>query len=409
MRYRQSDGRSSRGPTFTLGPFKGDVSRINTGVVALLLGLGLLGWGLSADSITCARTDDGGTCTVEKGPPLITATTRFDLAAVGEVRWIEYTRPKSDPLGKTVLVLNPLGNEIAVADTTREEAAAQFQVIRRFFEDESIETLNAKKSSNRASLLMGGGLCLGAMLLFASFLAALRRVTVTLEPGGRWIAITRHRWLGSSTARVYSSEVAAVGLQRGTVRRLFPKRGERLDQPAVRVVLEKRDGSAVPLNVKHHVDEDMQRDGARRLELFLGLGAETEAVVEARASEVTEQDSAEIHEPVVGDLPSSPAKKPRAVLAKRLAFYLPFIAIAVGGAVMTMVTATGQGTLVVKCTHRCRMGPVECLPGGSFQGTYDPGEYAIEVWDPERPDNWEPRRVLVKKGETTRFECVPTR
>lgn len=64
-----------------------------------------------------------------------------------------------------------------------------------------------------------------------------------------------------------------------------------------------------------------------------------------------------------------------------------------------------QGRLEVQCTHRCRFQGMDCLPGGSFEMTLDPGTYRIELWSPGGADPWQPRTFTIAVGETRQVEC----
>jgi hypothetical protein len=66
-----------------------------------------------------------------------------------------------------------------------------------------------------------------------------------------------------------------------------------------------------------------------------------------------------------------------------------------------------QGWLEIRCEGRCRMGGLECLPGGAWRAAFDPGDHTIEIWNADRPGNWEPVTVRVILGETTHFVCPP--
>jgi hypothetical protein len=78
-----------------------------------------------------------------------------------------------------------------------------------------------------------------------------------------------------------------------------------------------------------------------------------------------------------------------------------------GQAALMWYAGQTQGFLEVTCSHRCRMGGAECLPGGAWSGSFDEGNYTIEVWNPAEADHWEARVVHVTKGATTHFTCEP--
>jgi hypothetical protein len=76
---------------------------------------------------------------------------------------------------------------------------------------------------------------------------------------------------------------------------------------------------------------------------------------------------------------------------------------------MMAITHHTTGTLTLHCESRCRLGGGECMPGGSFSQTLEPGRYKVEVWAPRLPSKWEPFEVEIEQGRTTELLCRPSR
>jgi hypothetical protein len=77
---------------------------------------------------------------------------------------------------------------------------------------------------------------------------------------------------------------------------------------------------------------------------------------------------------------------------------------ALGFGIQLLVTRD-QGTLEIHCHHRCRFQGMDCRPGGAVSGSYDPGQYEIEVFDPKAPGGWRLERARVERDKTTVFRC----
>jgi hypothetical protein len=87
-----------------------------------------------------------------------------------------------------------------------------------------------------------------------------------------------------------------------------------------------------------------------------------------------------------------------------------FVAVLVTfSAIMMVISDHSTGTLTLHCEFRCRLGGGECLPGGSFTQTMDPGRYQVEVWAPHLPSKWQAFEVEIERGRTTEFVCRPSR
>lgn len=84
--------------------------------------------------------------------------------------------------------------------------------------------------------------------------------------------------------------------------------------------------------------------------------------------------------------------------------------ITVGGLAqiaLVLHATKNQGTLEFDCRGRCRFQGTECLPGGRFSMTLDPGDYTVDLWASHGEALWLPRRVTVRVGEHTTFVCDP--
>jgi hypothetical protein len=57
------------------------------------------------------------------------------------------------------------------------------------------------------------------------------------------------------------------------------------------------------------------------------------------------------------------------------------------------------------CTARCQFDGMDCLPGGTLEGSFAPGEVEVVVQDPSASGGKRPVRVPIAVGHRTTFEC----
>jgi hypothetical protein len=82
--------------------------------------------------------------------------------------------------------------------------------------------------------------------------------------------------------------------------------------------------------------------------------------------------------------------------------------VAIGGQVaLELYAHMAQGFLEVRCSHRCRFDGAECLPGGSYRMSLDPGRYMLEVFDPSQASGWRPVPFQIEQGAAVSIECRP--
>ncbi|HEY8377050.1 MAG TPA: hypothetical protein VIK91_11200 [Nannocystis sp.] len=89
----------------------------------------------------------------------------------------------------------------------------------------------------------------------------------------------------------------------------------------------------------------------------------------------------------------------------------PVIALIVGalallGLASSIFFARTRGTLQLVCHQRCDAGGGTCMPGGEVFLTLPPGEHEVRVYNPDAPATPIVHRVLVVRGQVTRFECA---
>lgn len=89
----------------------------------------------------------------------------------------------------------------------------------------------------------------------------------------------------------------------------------------------------------------------------------------------------------------------------------PVIALVVGGLLLASMAASTlyqrtRGTLQLVCRQRCEVAGGTCMPGGDIMLTLPPGEHEVRVYNPDAPDAPIVHRVVVLRGQVTRFECA---
>lgn len=82
-------------------------------------------------------------------------------------------------------------------------------------------------------------------------------------------------------------------------------------------------------------------------------------------------------------------------------------ALALAGMAVSTLHARTRGTLQLVCPARCEAAGSTCMPGGELYLTLAPGEHEVRIHDPSAADASIVRRVLVVRGQVTRFECAP--
>jgi LPXTG-motif cell wall-anchored protein len=102
--------------------------------------------------------------------------------------------------------------------------------------------------------------------------------------------------------------------------------------------------------------------------------------------------------------PAPASERPRGAHA-------PVLGLVVGGLVLAGMAASTlysrtRGSLQLICHQRCEVGGGTCMPGGDVVLTLTPGEHEVRIYDPDAPATPIVRRVLVTRGQVTRFECA---
>ncbi len=104
---------------------------------------------------------------------------------------------------------------------------------------------------------------------------------------------------------------------------------------------------------------------------------------------------------------TSPAAAASPSRARVLVFVVAAAVLAVAGTVAAALLGRSQGTLELRCTHRCEVGGLTCAAGSATSMTLPPGEHEVRVFTPDVPGSWTSRRVTMVAGQVTNFTCAP--
>ena len=341
------------------------------------------------ETLDCIRGDGRGTCVhVESNGAFPDRVTRFDDADIVSVRFLEYD-DRSGERGKTELI-DSVGRGLVVFEGARGEARREYEAIESFLEGrrDSV-TLESRETIVPALFFLTLGL-FGA-IVGGRALAQVTSIRLAVWPRSGRLTVTR-RWLGIpiGTRELSLDDVDDVRVERGGIRS-FLQRAAQPDLPAGRLVLVTSHGET-PLSENMLVGTEPHDRAADALRAELDLRKEREKP------------------PAGGAATPAPApRKPPSQLRRSLYFIggALIVGAVLQGALMLHADRT-QGWLEVECAHRCRMGGMECLPGGSWSSSFDPGTVTIELWDPEAPSGWRPVTIPIELGHTTRYTCHPT-
>ena len=228
----------------------------------------------------------------------------------------------------------------------------------------------------------------GCLVVGLRALAQVRSLRLAVWPRAAKLRVTQLR-LGIPThleERVLG-DVIAVHVERAMVGQLVQLR-DRHTVPAGRLALRRRDGQSDPITEAMHPGNDVHDRAARELAAVLGI-----------------EDVSSDPRPTPVLHPTRPGSSARGALRWIAG------AIAVGSVLQAFVMLYAnqtQGWLAVECRQRCRMGGLECLPGGSWSSSFDPGNVTIELWDEsasEALDGWQRIVIPIEVGHTTHYVC----
>jgi len=184
-------------------------------------------------------------------------------------------------------------------------------------------------------------------------------------------------------------DVADVKLERGPVMNALAAQSERPELGA-RLLFVQEDGRQTPLTERFLRGTDVHARGFAALRAALELPP-----VAAEATDV------EVPAPV-----KQPAEWKRA--GRWAPLVLGIVVLVVGGnALCAWHADRTHGRMDVRAQHRCKVGGMELLPGGSLEMVLEPGRYTVEVWSPSAPSGWETQEYEVRIGETTTVVCRP--
>lgn len=373
------------------GPFPRRWREAVVGLVGATLTLGFALFSLGADRLTCERATD--TCVLSRTGLVGTGDRlRFPLSAVSEVRWVP-TTSKGTARGHTDLVWRD-GSQRSIFATPRDEAAKLHQQIAAFVADPARPSVVVAEETSWVGALFFGAAALVLLLGGTSPLRHPSSIQVLVRPGD--VEVVR-RWFGVSLRRARIDRCGArdVTVDRGGFRTFF-MRARQPSAPAARLVL--RGSAEVPLTNRYLPGHDVHDRAANALRA--ALRDEPEPAPSA-ARPATPSSAAPI-------APSAPAPS----IGRRRWLLVGGTIVAIAGVlgVQLVFEASArrtQGTLDVTCRQRCRYGGAECLPGGAWRASVDPGQYTIDVFDPDSPSRWRPVTATVRLGETTHFVCEP--
>ncbi len=405
MVYRREGQVQQEAPVILrYGPIPARWGYLGIAAACLAVGLVSLSAGLARDRLRCTRASDPeGTCTVDSELPLYSRR-RASFAAedVREVRWTPYEGNKGSDMGKTVLILSS-GRGVDVADGDRAGARALYLEINQFFDEHSQRSLDVIEP--RVPLMVGVGvfLLLGFVAAMVALLRSTTSIRLVIDRERQVLKIQRRHFGFPGRSETHDlHDLVTIDVEQGAIPLWYHNKNAP-GAPGGRITLHFDDDSEVGVTDELLLGHEVHHSTAARLRELLFLSA-------AESEQETDDSPSNLDEDAA--LPSSPPKsepskfpiKPRYLLVIVLILFVPSL-----GIFMTESLDPNRGTLEVRCTHRCKFGATECLPGGHWQGSYAAGTYTFEVWNPREPDNWETRTAQVTAGQRTVFECQPTR
>lgn len=346
------------------------------GTLLLVVGAAML----HDEALICDRAT--GACAIEQRSVLLPdRRNAFPISAVAEVRWSTY-KQKSSEMGRTDLIWRS-GAQTSIFSGDRDEASATYQRIDAFFKDPGARTLEV--TGDTPWLIAAFFAAMAAFLLAIGVSAARPPSLLSIAVTPKELVVTQ-RWFGVPLRRkrFLRGKARDVRIEKGVVR-TFAQPSNRPPPPAARLVI-KGGGADTPLTERFLVGSSVHDAAARALRA--ALRDEPEPRPDVRSS--------------------STARPARKRLTPTVLVVIGIAAAAILAQATLMLHADRtQGTLDVTCKQRCRFGGAECLPGGSWRGTFNPGEYTIEVWNPDAPTKWDSHPVSLRVGETTQFVCAP--
>jgi len=375
--------------TIAYGRFPAAKSELFFLAIISVVGLALLVGATHRKVFRCERA--GGAVHCEEQSSMlwrVTLRRSFEGERLSSVEWRPYTGDKNREKGRTDL-FDATGNPTAVLRGPRDEALEDYEALRRFLDDPQQESLELVEQRGIWIGLIGGLLC----LLWASFIArsywrTSGRFEVLVDGAQDRIVLRAQRFgLFRSKREHPLSGLGGVTVERDYIKRTKDTRGM-MGEPAGQVHLEYLDGPQRALTVSRLPGTEVHEDLAERLREATGLAPQSRPV------KVGEPD------PVA----TKAAPKPPRRWSVYLTLGVPLLAVALGFGIQALVDSSG-GRVSFQVERRCKFQGAELLPGAEMAMTLAPGEYVVEIFDPDVPGMWRSDTFEVREGEAQTYVC----
>ncbi len=270
-------------------------------------------------------------------------------------------------------------------DGSREDARRHYERLQTFLNDPATPAFTWRTTPSVWSLPLAAGLALLGVTLLGRGAKRPTSISLVFDASARTVAV-KARYLGILPRRTRWSlaQVKRVKVEREKERRFTDPKSHPGHRVA-RIRIEYLTG-AVGVLTPWLPDGPLHDWMADELRLAAGL-----APAEARAESEL--------------IPTTAVPSPHAYRRALKWWLTTVVVISTVGFGVQWIATRDQGTLEIHCDHRCRFEGMDCRPGGSVAGSYDPGRYVIEVFDPKAPGGWRPEAAEVRRAHTTVFHC----
>lgn len=358
--------------------------------IVLLFAVGSLVATTHRRSFSCERDEAGSVRCADRSWWLWTLAKdrTFEGEQLSSIEWVTYSGNRSKEMGRTD-IFDAHGRPTSVLKGSRREAHGRYLAFRAFLDDPSQPSLTIER---QPGLLVGAIVGLLALGWFAFIARSIVRtagrfeVVVDEARGELVVRATRFRFFRSAAVHPLEG-LAHIEVEHGLLRRAHHGRGMK-GEPAAQLRLEYEDDLPRKLTPMMLPGSEEHEDLAERLREATGLKPETRPVV------VGEEEA---------PAPASGGWK-RHRWGLYLGLGIPILATVVAFGMEAMMEPSG-GRVELRAERRCKFQGAELLPGAAMTMNLDPGEYVVQIFDPDVAGMWRSDVFEIREGEAQSYVC----